>query len=106
MALRPGSDAAVELFKSSDVAAWTAASDRYAEAVALKASVAPKTTTKDLCQLDVWWRTALPALIAAQGHLTSEQLVRAVDWKLKRGTNYSPSYMLFQLAEFAVEVFS
>jgi hypothetical protein len=89
-----------------DFAAWAAATNRYDEAVALKASVAPKTTTKDLCQLDEWWRTALPALFAAQGHLTAEQLVRAVDWKLKRGTISLPSYTRFQRAVFAVEIFS
>jgi len=86
MSQRPGSGAAITLFQSSDIAAWTTAIHRYNEAVALKASLKPKTTTKDLCKLDVWWRETLPELIATQGHLTADQLVSAVDWKLKRGT--------------------
>jgi hypothetical protein len=86
MSQRPGSSAAIALYQSSDIASWTAAISRYDEAVVFKASVKPKTTTKDLCKLDVWWRTNLPELIATQGHITADQLVSAVDWKLKRGT--------------------
>ena len=85
MARRPGSDAAGKLFASSDVASWVTALGGYPEAVACKAGVAPKTTTKDLVKLESWWRDELPTLIKTQGFLSSDQLCKTVEWKLKRG---------------------
>ena len=85
MARRPGSDAAGKLFASSDVASWVTALGGYPEAVACKAGVAPKTTTKDLVKLESWWSDELPTLIKTQGFLSSDQLCKTVEWKLKRG---------------------
>lgn len=85
MPTRPGSDAAVRLFKSVDVQKWQLALDMYEKAVELKSQVAPTSTTKGLVQLDQWWRHKLPKLISKQGFLDSKQLCMVMDWKLKRG---------------------
>lgn len=83
--MRPGSDAARNLFLHGTPGQWNSATAAYEEAVGLKAAVAPKTTTNGLVELDVWWREELPQLVKSQGCLTSAQLIRAVEWKLKRG---------------------
>lgn len=85
MSRRPGSDAAAELFASDDAMRWAECLDRYGEAVSLKAGVAPKTTTSGLVALDAWFINELPVIIAKHKCLSSTQLCKAVEWKLKRG---------------------
>jgi hypothetical protein len=85
MARRAGSDEAARLFQSIAEGPWRECGGRYGEAVALKASVAPKTTTQGLAALDAWWRGDLPGLVHEQKCLSAAQLCKAVEWKLKRG---------------------
>ncbi len=82
---RPGSDRARALFEHTDNAAWVSALGSYATAVDLKAAVAPQTTTKGLVGLDKWWRETLPASMEQKGRLTSKELCKVMEWKIKRG---------------------
>jgi hypothetical protein len=84
MTLRPGSPAAVNLFSSTELPEWSEAYESYDEAVSKKAAVAPATTTKGLEEINRWW-LELPATIYSQGYITSAQLCKVMEWKLKRG---------------------
>lgn len=69
-----------ELWSSSDPATWLPCLAAYPGRVAeLRGS--------ELADLDRWYREDLPSLIAerAEPHITAPELVRIVEWKLRRG---------------------
>ncbi|KAG8550943.1 hypothetical protein GDO81_023877 [Engystomops pustulosus] len=70
------------LFQCSDPKTWKRVSDMYWEVVAAKGA-----KQKKLLELDRWYQEELPALIGARPHksLTSEEMVKLMEWKLTRG---------------------
>lgn len=85
MTLRPaGSKEARVLFECTDLSLWTQCLSVYPEAISLRADQAPLTTTKGLIPLDLWWREELPSIVAKK-YITSQELCRVVEWKIKRG---------------------
>src|SRR5579885_92698 len=68
------------LWTSQDDAAWRDALGRYESTIALQA-------VNRLPELDRWYREELPELIAARhpAQVTLDELVRATEWKMKRG---------------------
>ena len=69
-----------ELWKSNDPAAWRAALGEYHTRMAAL-------NNPELEKLDRWFHDKLPGLIAARTpkHMSSEELVMLVDWKMTRG---------------------
>ncbi|XP_012825517.2 uncharacterized protein LOC100145131 isoform X1 [Xenopus tropicalis] len=70
------------LFHSEDPAVWQKASDIYWDVIAAKGA-----KQKKLVSLDKWFQEELPPCIAARPHkhLTREELVKLMEWKLTRG---------------------
>jgi hypothetical protein len=70
----------MKLWDEEPCAEWHAALDRYPAAVAARGK-------EGLADLDVWYRTALPGLIAARTppELLHDELVRVTRWKMQRG---------------------
>ncbi|KAI7837728.1 hypothetical protein COHA_008450 [Chlorella ohadii] len=68
------------LWSESSPEAWQAALDGYSEAVAGKGK-------EGLPELDRWFHEELPAALRTRQppHMTQPELVKLVDWKLKRG---------------------
>src|SRR5579884_183092 len=68
------------LWTSQDEATWRDALGRYESTIALQA-------VNRLPELDRWYREELPELIAARNpaYVTLDELVRATEWKMKRG---------------------
>lgn len=68
------------LWSSTDTARWRAALKRY------DAVIAGQAVTK-LADRDTWFRTELPAAIAARKprHVTLPELVKLTEWKMSRG---------------------
>src|SRR3712207_1652427 len=68
------------LWRSNSCTAWREALASYPACVARQGS-------ELLSRLDPWYRTELPRAIAARAepHLTREELVRVVEWKMARG---------------------
>ncbi|OCT64492.1 hypothetical protein XELAEV_18045590mg [Xenopus laevis] len=70
------------LFHSEDPKVWQRTSDLYWDVIEAKG-----TKKKKLISLDKWYQEQLPPCIAArpQKHLTREELVKLMEWKLTRG---------------------
>jgi hypothetical protein len=70
------------LWESEDCAAWHAAGERYPGVVQAMAQ-----TASGLAELDEWYHTALPRLLAGRdpAFLTRDELVSVTRWKMKRG---------------------
>jgi len=68
------------LWFESDSGAWS-------QALAAYPSVVAGQGVAGLADLDTWYREALPPLLAARdpAHLTRDELMRIVEWKMKRG---------------------
>ena len=70
----------MDLWSSTDCAAWAAALDRYPAVVEAQ-------HVNGLAEVDTWYRTALPGLIAGRepAYATLDELQRVTAWKMKRG---------------------
>jgi hypothetical protein len=70
----------MDLWSTDECAAWARALDAYPAALEHRAA-------SRLGELDDWYRRELPPLIAARTppHVTHDELVRATEWKMKRG---------------------
>lgn len=70
----------VALWESADAAAWRRALADYPRVVEAQ-------EVSRLVELDAWFRAELPGLIAGRTppHATHDDLVRATEWKMKRG---------------------
>src|SRR4051794_18259232 len=70
----------VALWESDDAAAWRRALGDYPRVVAAQ-------EVSRLVELDEWYRGELPGLMAGRTppHATLDDLVRATEWKMKRG---------------------
>jgi hypothetical protein len=68
------------LWSESDPGRWSRALAAYPAVVAAQG-------VGGLADLDAWYRETLPPLLAGRdpGHLTRDELVRIVEWKMKRG---------------------
>jgi hypothetical protein len=68
------------LWSSASLADWRAALKRYDAVIA-------EQDVQRLPELDCWYREELPKAIAARQppHVTLDELVRATEWKMKRG---------------------
>ncbi|HUS14725.1 MAG TPA: DUF6308 family protein [Chloroflexia bacterium] len=71
---------AKNLWEQTDCTAWRDALAGYATVVAAQG-------VEGLEDLDAWYRTALPPLMAARRppYVTREELVQVTSWKMKRG---------------------
>jgi hypothetical protein len=72
----------MSLWESNECAAWQAAAERYPAVIAAMARQA-----SGLDELDEWYHTALPRLLAERDpvFLTRDELVSVTRWKMKRG---------------------
>ena len=70
----------MSLWSSSNCADWQAAGDSYPEVIQAQ-------RVRDLPELDLWYRTEFPALLAARepAYVTRGELERVTRWKMKRG---------------------
>ncbi|QJR37421.1 hypothetical protein [Gemmatimonas groenlandica] len=77
------------LWKSEQEDRWQAALAGYDAAIAAVPS-------GRLVEHDVWYRTELPALIAARtpGYVSHEEMVRITEWKMARGVWRAPNLVL------------
>ncbi|KAF9933968.1 hypothetical protein FBU30_003912 [Linnemannia zychae] len=77
------------LFNSTDPAVWDNALALYP--AAFKALAATKTDSS-IIELDAWYQTEFPAVLAARSpkYITHDEIVKLVAWKLKRG-KYRPA---------------
>lgn len=77
------------LFRKNDVKSWRAAEALYPRAIA-------KLARSRLPELDAWYRTELPRIVAArrEKHLTLDELVQVTEWKMKRGDWRARNLML------------
>lgn len=75
MALRPGSRAAVVLWKTGRPADYASALEHYDECVKKTESNGNK-STKGLVKLDVWMRTGLPKKVAATRSMSKEDILK------------------------------
>ena len=68
------------LWENDDPGAWRAALDQYESVIAAQG-------VNRLPELDRWYREDLPRQIAARkpAYVTLDELVRATEWKMKRG---------------------
>ena len=76
MSLRPGSSAAVKLYREDSPAAWQEILARYDEAI--HAVGIAKSKEKDLLDWDLWWRTKLPTLIKDHGYICKSDLIQVI----------------------------
>lgn len=78
-----------DLWNDDDVAAWELALGRYTHVV-------EQQQVARLPALDVWYRSELPALIAARTplHVTHDELVALTEWKMARGVWRAPNLVL------------
>ena len=69
-----------ELWTTDDLAAWTAALERYPAVVAAQ-------EVSRLTELDRWYREDFPSLLAARTPpgLEHDELIAVTEWKMKRG---------------------
>lgn len=69
-----------DLWTSTSVAKWQDALDSYEDVIARQG-------VKPLVELDAWYRSELPAAIAARPtpHVTHRELVKVTEWKMARG---------------------
>ena len=70
----------MKLWSSNKCTDWDAALDRYAAVIHAQA-------VRGLAEIDVWYRTEFPALIAARTlpYITRAELAQVTTWKMKRG---------------------
>lgn len=70
----------MKLWQAQECADWHAALDGYT-------SVIRAQQVNGLAELDMWYRTELPAVLAARKppYLTRDELERVTKWKMKRG---------------------
>lgn len=70
----------MDLWSSSNCADWESAIDRYPQVILAQG-------VRELPELDAWYRSALPALLAERdpASVTREELERVTRWKMKRG---------------------
>jgi hypothetical protein len=91
MAPRPGTIHVKKLLKESSKAVWLKALERYPDAIKAKAKTLKggktggRSPAKALIENDKWWRTDFGPIMKRQGHVTKEQLVRLMEWKLSHG---------------------
>lgn len=80
MTEKDGRGSSPGLWASDDVAAWRDALGRYEGTIVAQ-------QVNRLPELDRWYREELPGLIAARApaYVTLDELVRATEWKMKRG---------------------
>lgn len=83
MALRPGSAAAVRLFKLDDVVVWRRTLASHDSCVKGKQGTTPG--TKHLVKDDVFMHGALPAAMRSAKQLSHTEVSRVMRWKLARG---------------------
>ncbi len=70
----------MDLWSSLKCADWQAAMDRYAEVIQAQG-------VRNLPELDLWYRTELPASLVSRKppYVTRDELERVTRWKMKRG---------------------
>ena len=91
MAPRPGTVHVKKLLKESSKAVWLKALEKYPDAVKAKAKTLKKGKPGNsspatlLIENDKWWRSEFGSQMKSQGHITKDQLVRLMEWKLSHG---------------------
>jgi len=73
---------------------------KYPEAIQAKADSKPENTGKNLLKLDKWYQTELPKKIKSRGkdcHVTHEELVQTIKWKMARGVSKQQLKNLIQM---------
>ena len=81
----------MKLWASNKCADWHAALDRYADIVVAQ-------NVNGLSELDAWYRSELPVLIAARvpAYISRAELERVTAWKMKRGVWRERNRLLVQ----------
>ena len=94
--LRPGSSAAVQLWKATNTKKWEQSLQKYSQCIQLvnenQSNAQNRISKVTFIEDDKWREEQLPMIMKKKKYLTLEDIQRLVRWKLRRGM-YRPTLL-------------